>query len=952
MAGSPSIVGQTISHYRILEKLGGGGMGVVYKAEDTKLRRFVALKFLPDGFTPDSQALSRFNREAQAASALNHPNICTVHEIGEHNGQPFIAMEFLEGQTLRHRISGKPLPPEDLLKWPIEIADGLDAAHAKGIVHRDIKPANIFITERGHAKILDFGLAKLTPAGGAVNLSAMPTTAELDQLTLPGAAMGTITHKSPEQVRGEELDARTDLFSFGVVLYEMATGVLPFRGETSAMIAEAILNRTPVAPVRLNPDIPPKLEEIITKALEKDRALRYQSAADIRTDLQRLKRDSDSRSRSVAAVDDGTKPAAKSRRFRWMALAGATVLLVSLAMAGWLFFSRKTHALTEKDTVVLADFANTTGDAAFDETLRQALAVQLGESPFLNILSDTRVQDTLRLMGRPPNARVDAETAREICQRTESAAVLSGSIASLGSEYVLGLSAVNCRTGDALDQEQAQAAGKERVLPAMDQIAAKLRERLGESLSSIQKFDTPVEQATTSSLEALQAYSLGLKARNNGDDEQAVTFFRHAVELDSNFAMAYGALGTAYGNLGDEEHGAENAQKAYDLRKRASERERFHITAYYYPLVSGDFEKMRETCEEWALAYPRDSMAHGLLGTALLSLGRYDTAEEQTSEALRLDPDNTRIYGDLTFELRSLGRLDDAEAVLQRERQRRADWPEYHFHLYMFAFLRGDAAGMQKQLDWYAEKPDEADSMLGTRAEVEAFSGHLDTARELIRLAAQQAQHAGDREGEAFLQIQEAQWELEFGNTERARQQAAAALPETSSRGTQLFAALILASAGDAARAQAVASRVSKRFPQDTLVNGFWLPAIGAAIELQRNNAARAIDLLQAAVPYELADSDTSAPLYPAYLRGEAYLRLHQGAQAAAEFQKFIDHRCLVAARPMGPLAHVQLGRAYVLQGDTGKAKAAYQDLLTLWKDADPGIPILNEAKSEYAKLR
>jgi serine/threonine protein kinase/tetratricopeptide (TPR) repeat protein len=951
------MIGQTISHYRVIEKLGGGGMGVIYKAEDTRLHRAVGLKFLPTEMSHDPAALERFRREAQAASALNHPNICTIYDIGEQDGQQFIAMEFLDGQTLKHCISGKPLALEQVLDWGIEIAEALEAAHAEGIVHRDIKPGNIFVTKRGHAKILDFGLAKLAPAGGAVNLSAMPTASELEQLTRLGTAIGTITYMSPEQVRGEELDTRTDLFSFGVVLYEMVTGVLPFRGETSGVIAEAILNRRPVAPVRLNPDIPPKLEEIVNKALEKDRKLRYQNAADMRTDLQRLKRDSDSGRSAVATAEVELKPAAKSTRLRWGAVTGATMLAIGLAVGGWLFYSRKAHVLADKDTIVLADFTNTTGDAVFDGTLRQGLSVQLEQSPFLIIVSDQRIQQTLRLMGQKPDVKLIGQITREICQRTASAAVLEGSIAQIGTQYLLTVKAVNCSSGESLASTEAQASDKNRVLDALGKTASEIRNKLGESLSTVQKFDTPLEQATTPSLEALKAVSSGNKVLYATGSAAAIPFYKHAIELDPNFALAYAWLGRMYGDIGESSIAADYTRKAYELRDRTSELEKYFISASFHIVVTGNMEKAEQTCELWAQAYPRSEMPHNFLSGMIYSVfGRYEKGVEEATGAIRLNPDNPISYSTLVVNYIPLNRLDEAKAAYGQALGRRLNHPFFRTSLYQIAFLQNDAAGMAQQVALAAGNPGVEDELLGLEADTASYFGRVRDAREFSRRAVDSAERTGEKEMAATYSAVSGLREALFGNANEARRRATLAIGRSAGRDVQYGAALTFAYAGHDGRAQALSDDLGKRFPEDTIVQFNYLLTLRAKLAVNRGNASEALESLRAATPYELGQTTSSTygwtALYPVFVRGEAYLAAHQGSEAAAEFQKIINHRGIAVNVPIGALAHLGLARAYVLQGDTAKARAAYQDFLTLWKDADRNIPILIAAKAEYAKLQ
>jgi eukaryotic-like serine/threonine-protein kinase len=969
MPDSSSLIGQTVSHYRIIEKLGGGGMGVVYKAEDTRLHRLVAIKFLPQEVARDPQALARFQREAQAASALNHPAICTIHDIGEQNGHAFIAMEFLDGATLKHRISGRPLPLDELIVLSIDIADGLDAAHSKGIVHRDIKPDNIFVSSRGHAKILDFGLAKLTRAGGSPNVSSMLTADAAENLTQAGAAIGTISYMSPEQARGAELDARTDLFSFGVVLYEMVTGVLPFRGETALVIAEAILNRAPAAPLRLNPDIPAKLEEIINKALEKDRALRYQNAADMRADLERLKRDlsvpagegrnstssvaheqvSDSGRAGVPPTQIESRAAKKSTRLEWMAT-GAAILVIALALCSWLFFTRKTHALTDKDTIVLADFTNTTGDPVFDGTLRQGLSVQLEQSPFLSIISDRRIQQTLQMMDQKPDAKLTPEIARQLCQRTQSAAFLTGSIASLGSQYVLGLQAVNCLTGDSLAQEQAIAASKELVLRALSDAAVKLRGKLGESLSTVQKFDTPIEQATTPSLEALQAYSLGRNTMvGKNDSAAAVPLLQRAVRLDPNFAIAYAALGTCYSNLAERNLGTENTRKAYDLRERVSEREKFYIESHFFDIVTGNLEKAAQAYELWAQTYPRDNVPPNNLSGIYRDLGQYDKSVAQAREYLRLDPASSLSYANLVFAYLRLNRLGEAAATAKEAQAKKLDSPYLHVYLYALAFLQNDKGGMAEQVAWSTGKAGVEDLLLELEAESSAYYGQLGKSRELSRQAVAAAERAQEKETAASYEVSAALREAILGNPSQARQLATAGLSLSDGRDEQATGALALSLSGDLVRSQSLAADLAKRFPEDTVVQFNYLPAIRAQVALIRHDRSGAVAALQTAAPYDLG---MSGGLYPVFVRGTAYLAANRGSEAANEFQKILDHPGAVFTAPFGTLAHLGLGRAYVLQADTVKAKAAYQHFLALWKDADPDIPVLIAAKTEYLKLR
>jgi eukaryotic-like serine/threonine-protein kinase len=982
----PLKAGAHLGRYEIRSQLGAGGMGEVYLSWDSQLERNVALKVLTADVAADPQRMRRFIQEAKAASALNHQNILTIYEIGEADSHHFIATEHIEGETLRQYMTRARMTVGEALDVAVQVASALTAAHAAGITHRDIKPENIMVRRDRLVKVLDFGLVKLTEH------KSLPTDMEARTKTLvqtdAGTVMGTAQYMSPEQARGLEVDARTDIWSLGVVLYEMVAGHPPFTGETATDIIASIVKTEPPPLARYAPEVPTELEWFITKALAKDRDERYQVIKDMLLDLRGMKHKlefeaeldrsvppemrSGAAAAAVATMNSGqagatahqlAAPTAEAQSPHPTSSAeyivteikrhkrGAIVTLAALVLAMaaiFFYYYNRAPALTERDTILLTDFVNTTGDAVFDGTLRQALAVQLGQSPYLNIFPEQRIRETLRYMNRSPDERVTREIGREICQRQGIKALLVGSISGLGNHYVITLEAINAQTGEALAREQAEAESKEQVLRKLGEAATSLREKLGESLASIQRFDAPVEQATTSSLEALRAFSLGDEHRARGEDAEAIPFYRRAIELDPNFALAYARLAVMYFNLRQFEQASQYSQRAFELRDRVSERERFYLESRYYGDVTGELEKNLEVLELWKRTYPRDFVPLNNLAVAYSGIGQYERAIEEARAAIQLNPTSAAPRTNLGFAFMGLNRFDEARAVFEEALRQNPDSTSHHIGLYFIAFIHGNTSAMQQQVEWARGRPTEHD-ITGVQASAAAFSGRLRQSRELSRRAVELAQQRELREVAAVITLQAATREALFGNCQQAREYVTNALTLARSRTVLSRAAAALALCGEANLAQPLIDELSRRFPQDTLINVTWLPTIRAALEINRNNPAQAVQLLQTASRYEL---ERDAGLAPIYIRGLAYLRLQQGAEAMAEFQKILDHRGVASASPIRPLAHLGLARAAALTGDIARSRRAYQDFFALWREADADIPILQEARQEYERLR
>lgn len=971
--------GNSVSHYRILEKLGAGGMGEVYLAEDMKLGRKVAIKILSEEYTTNKDRLHRFEQEAAAASNLNHPNILTIHEVGSDDGRHFIATEYIDGVTLRQKAAEALLGIHEVLDIAIQIASALEEAHAAGIVHRDIKPDNVMVRRNGYVKVLDFGLAKLTETVDRSPLDSDAATRVLVH-TDAGVVMGTSHYMSPEQARGRPVDARSDIWSLGVVIYEMVAGRTPFSGETSTDVIVAITQKEPPPLARFAPDVPAELDWIVNKALRKDRDERYQTIKELLTDLRRVKQRLEfeielERSSTPELITKSTVStvAAPTRQERALTTAEKTVthapsaeyiatgikrhklaaaliglIIVAAIGAGYYFYFHRAQPLTERDTVLLTDFVNTTGEPVFDGTLKQALAVQLGQTPFLNLFPEERVRETLRFMGRSPDDRITRDVGREICERQGIKAMLSGSIARLGRNYVITLEAINPRSGHPFASEQVEAESKENVLASLGTAASNLRKKLGESLSSIQRYDVAIEQATTSSLEALKAYAMGDEERTKGRVRESLVFYKRAVELDPNFAMAYARIGVHYFNMQQLETSKQYIQKAYDLRDRVSERERLYIAEKYYNYITGEVDKAVETLQTWSRLYPDDFVPHNNLSINYKLLGRHEDALKEALIAVRLSPNNMAARSNVMSSFFALGRFDEAEEALRETQKINPDTIIVHRTAFFLAFIRGDQAAMDRQLESAKGKFEEADFLAG-RGAYAMYLGKVKQAEELATRSVDMLKQQNRNENAANVLLSLAADLAVVGRCEQAKNRANAALDLFRGEFGMASAAMIYAVCGDLSRAQATMDAVRAAAPLNTFVTSIHMPMFRAQIERNRGNTAEALRLLESIRTYDLSEATGLANVYT---RGHLYLEQRRGNEAAAEFEKIIESRGIDALSPFHPLSHVGLARAAAMNGDTGAARKSYQDFFALWKDADADLPVLVQARKEYEQLK
>jgi serine/threonine protein kinase/tetratricopeptide (TPR) repeat protein len=972
---------EKVSHYRIVEKLGAGGMGEVYLAEDMKLGRKVAIKILSEEYTTNRDRLHRFEQEACAASALNHPNILTIHEVGNDEGRHYIATEYIDGVTLRRKIGGAELEASEILDIAVQVASALEEAHAVGIIHRDIKPDNIMVRRNGYVKVLDFGLAKLTESSTEREPSDGEASTRVLVQTDAGVVMGTSHYMSPEQARGKPVDARSDIWSLGVVIYEMVAGRTPFEGETSTDVIVAITQKEPPPLLRFAPNVPAELDWIVTKALRKDREERYQTVKELLVDLRRLKQrlefehelersvapESFTRSRISGAISPPTGAAqalptvektvshVSSAEYIVTGIkhhkiaAGLLALVVIAAIGiGAYFYTHRKAALTDKDTILLTDFINTTGEQVFDGTLKQALAVQLGQTPFLNIYPDERVRETLRFMGKAPDERITKDIGREICERQGIKALLSGSIASLGSHYVITLEALNAQSGDPIAREQIEATSKESVLSSLGTAASNLRQKLGESLSSIKKYDVKIEQATTSSLDALKAFSMGDQARTSGRTRESLTFYQKAIELDPNFAMAYARIAVFYGNQGQLEGAKQYVEKAFALRDRVSEREKFYISEKYYNYVTGETDKAIEVLKTWAAQYPNDYIPHNNLALGYQFLGRYPEAQKEAQRAVELNPNNVTGRDNLTSIFIAQGMFDEAAQANEELAKLSPDFLGVYQTRYVLAFLRGDQATMAA-LESAAKANSDAGDAFSAFAAKAAYYGKFKQSEALGAQAREMFKSQKRVENAGQLMLVMATREAAFGRCPQAKQNITAGLALDRGRISLSAAGFASGICQDTTQAQTVIDEMSKRFPLETGTVECAIPMIKALLELNRGNAQSALQILE---PLRRRELGIFVGVLTNYLRGECYLKLRMGSEAAAEFEKVIAAKGIDVFAVEHVLSHLELARAAVITGDTAKARKEYQDFLAIWKDADPDVPMLVEARKEYEALK